>query len=160
MEAVNIELPPIQLIGLRCSTSNHIEANPKTAKIPSLFQKYFSEQSSEKIPNRSIPGTTYSVYTNYESDFRGNYTYFLGEQVISLKEIPEGFSQLIIPAQNYRKFTVGPGEIPGICIRAWQKIWSMEELNKRRSYVADFEIYDKRAADLLHTTLDIYIGIK
>jgi predicted transcriptional regulator YdeE len=43
----------------------------------------------------------------------------------------------------------------------WQEIWKMtpEDFGGKRSYVADFEIYDERALDHQNVTLDIYIGI-
>jgi predicted transcriptional regulator YdeE len=46
---------------------------------------------------------------------------------------------------------------------AWQKIWQQKdtELGGKRSYHADFEIYDERASDPTHQNivLDLYIGI-
>ena len=114
------------------------------------------------LQQRNTPGILYCVYTNYQSDFKGDYTYFIGEEKESLQFIPENFSSLTIPSQHYQKFTVGPGKMPSLCIDAWQKIWSMNEadLEGQRNYLADFEIYDARASDPMHTILDIYIGIQ
>jgi hypothetical protein len=44
-------------------------------------RRYFHEMLLEKIPNHAKPGTTLCAYTSYESDHRGAYTYFIGEEI-------------------------------------------------------------------------------
>ena len=151
----------IKLIGVTVRTSNADEANPAIAKIGPFVQNYLAQGFADKIPSRTKPYTTYSVFTEYESDHNGYYTYFLGEEVDSFDNLPEGFSSLVIPAQKYAKFTNGPGPMPSVCVDLWMKIWQMNEsdFGGKRSYIADFEIYDERALDRENTVLDIYIGI-
>ncbi|MHB9147469.1 MAG: GyrI-like domain-containing protein [Candidatus Amoebophilus sp.] len=158
MQKTIIMLPAIKLVGISCRTNNLAEMEPATAKIGTTIQKYVA--LSTKIKHDK-PSTTYCVYTNYESDFRGNYTYFIGKEVAEFNNIPAEFDTLIIPAQNYTKFTTEPGSMPMVCIEMWKKIWNMnsEELGGPRKYLADFEIYDQRATNPEHTVLDIYIGI-
>jgi predicted transcriptional regulator YdeE len=162
MQKTISNLPEIKLVGITTQTNNASETNPSTAKIGITAQKYFHDKLSEKIAHRKEPGTTYCVYTDYENGPTGNYTYFIGEETTSFNDLPEGFTELTIPAQNYAKFTSDPGTIPNVIINLWQKIWAMkpEELGGERSYLADFEIYDKRAHDHQNVVLDIYIGIK
>ena len=163
MQKTKTDLPDFKLIGITCRTNNQSEMDPSTAKIGATLQEYFGTAScSGKIPNRKKPGTTYCVYTEYESDVTGDYTYFIGEEVTSFDGMPEELTPLTIPAQHYLKFTTSPGEMPGVCIAAWQEIWALSpaDLGSERRYVADFEVYDERAADPTNTTLDIYIGIK
>jgi predicted transcriptional regulator YdeE len=52
--------------------------------------------------------------------------------------------------------------MPEVCIDMWQNIWKMKsgELGGKRAYLADFEVYDKRALDPSKTVLDIYVGVK
>lgn len=161
MEKIDKSLPELKLIGLTCRTRLKFEMNPSDAKIPGILQQYFGNQSQKKIPNRLKPEITYCVYTNYESDYTGEYDYFVGEVVSSLDQVPEGFSKLTIPAQRYAKFTTASGTMPQVCIQAWQEIWDStpRTLGGERNYLADFEVYDERAADPTNTTLDIYIGI-
>ena len=45
-------------------------------------------------------------------------------------------------------------------INLWNKIWKMKELENRRSYIADFEVYDHRSIDPSNAIVDIYIGVK
>jgi predicted transcriptional regulator YdeE len=162
MQKTVTELPEIKLLGILCRTNNTAEMNISSAKIAPTIQKYFRQAVGEEIPNRKNPGTTYCVYTDYESDFTGDYTYFIGEEVKFVGDSMEGFSSIIIPAQNYAKFTSKPGIMPEVCIDMWQNIWKMEseELKGKRAYLADFEVYDKRALDPSKTVLDIYLGVK
>jgi predicted transcriptional regulator YdeE len=162
MQKTVTELPEIKLIGISCRTNNTSEMNISTAKIAPTMQKYFQQALGEEIPNRKNPGTTYCVYTNYESDFTGDYTYFIGEEVNFLNPVSNEFSAIIIPAQSYAKFTSQPGAMPGVCISMWQNIWRMKsaDLGGKRAYIADFEVYDNRALDLSKTVLDIYLGVK
>jgi predicted transcriptional regulator YdeE len=162
MQKTVTELPEIKLLGILCCTNNTAEMNISSAKIAPTIQKYFRQAVGEEIPNRKNPGTTYCVYTDYESDFTGDYTYFIGEEVKFVGDSMEGFSSIIIPAQNYAKFTSKPGIMPEVCIDMWQNIWKMKsgELGGKRAYLADFEVYDKRALDPSKTVLDIYVGVK
>lgn len=162
MQKTVTELPEIKLLGILCRTNNTAEINISSAKIAPTIQKYFRQAVGEEIPNRKNPGTTYCVYTDYESDFTGDYTYFIGEEVKVGGDSMEGFSSIIIPAQNYAKFTSKPGIMPEVCIDMWQNIWKMKsgELGGKRAYLADFEVYDKRALDPSKTVLDIYVGVK
>lgn len=154
-------LPPIMLVGRTVRTNNVAQLDPKTATIGALVHDYDRNGWAGRILHRQHPKRTFSVFTDYASDFNGDYTYLVGEEVTSFDHVAEGLSTLTIPAQEYIRFTDGPGPMPAVCIQMWQKIWKMTdaELGGTRRYVADFEIYDKRAADPLRTTLDIYVGI-
>lgn len=162
MEKTKSQLPEIKLVGLHVRTNNNAEMDPLSAKISPCVQQYFQEQWAEKIPHRTNPGRTFCAYTNYESDYTGDYTFYIGEEISSLEGIPEGLESHIIPSQTYIKFTTQPGPMPTVLINAWQDIWSMspESLGGKRRYHTDFEVYDERASDPQNTILDINIGIK
>ncbi len=161
MKGSDVSLNQLKLVGITVRTSNSLEANPETEKIGQTIGNYFENNLSQKIANRVKPGTTYCAYTEYETDENGQYTYFVGEEVDFLDEIPDGFETLIISASNYTKFECGPGGMPAVCIDAWKEIWKMREadLGGKRTYIADFEIYDERAKDYGNAILDIYIGV-
>jgi predicted transcriptional regulator YdeE len=164
MQKIITPLPEIKLVGITARTNNtHLfESNPSTNIIATTVQKYFYGGLAEKILERKKPGTTFCAYAHYESDYRGDFTYFIGEEVTSLENIPDGFESLIIPPQLYAKFINEPGPMPAVCIDMWQNIWKMNaaDLGGTRSYIADFEVYDERSRDHNHVTLDIFIGIK
>ncbi len=160
MQRRMISVPEIKLVGVSVRTSNQLEFNPVTSQISMTIEEFFS-RNLDSIPNRVDTDTTFCVYTEYESDFNGPYTYFVGQEVESFDGSPEEFVRLVIPSQTYAKFTNGPGVMPTVCIEAWQEIWTMDQdnLGGTRRYAADFEVYDERAIDSSNTTVDIYIGI-
>lgn len=154
--------PEIKLVGITTRTSNALEMNPGTAQIGATMQKFFTGGMQAQIMERKNPGTVFAVYTNYESDEHGQYTYFLGEEVDDFENIQQGFETLTIPAGNYVKFTSTPGKMPAVCIDMWQNIWKMNaaDLGGQRAYIADFEVYDERSQNPEQAVLDIYIGIQ
>jgi len=160
MKKTIITIPERKLVGLALRTNNKDESNPEKAKIMPLIQKYMQEDIVNKIKNRKNIGEMHCVYTDYETNENGEYTYLVGEEVKNFGQ--DSFKEVIIPAQKYCKFTTEYGVIPKIVIDAWIKIWQMsdEEFGGKRTYIADFEVYDDRASDINNASLDIYIGIK
>lgn len=161
MQKSIVTLQEQKLAGLSARTDNNNEMTAG-AKIAPLVNRYFQENLSGKILNRKRPGTTICTYSEYESDYKGKYTYFIGEEIGNFEKLPEGFKVTKIPGQRYVKFTTDPGKRADISIETWQKIWNMssEELGGERSYLTDFEVYDERAVDPKNSIIDIYIGIK
>ena len=156
-----VTLPEIKLIGISVRTNNKNEMNPSAAKIGKVIGQYFHQASLNAIPNLTDSETSYSVYTNYENDHNGDYTYFFGGQVNSFDSVPAGYEILTIPPQVYAKFTTGRAAMPAVVIESWQQIWQMtsKDFGGKRRYIADFEIYDKRAKDPSKAIVDIFVGI-
>jgi predicted transcriptional regulator YdeE len=161
MKQTTTTRPEIKLVGISVRTSYDNEIDKMNGKIFPCVRQYFHGGICGKILNRAKPGTTYCVYTDYESDHKGVYTYFIGEEVSSFDHLPEGLQTLTIPTQNYAKFTTQPAPMPNVIVNAWETIWKMsvQELGGNRRYHTDFEIYDERAADHQNIILDVYIGI-
>lgn len=164
MQKTLLNLEEIKLMGPEVRTNNRDELyseNYASGKIFPCVQRYFGERLFEKIPRRKNPGRTFCVYTEYESDHTGQYTYFIGEEVDAFSGVPEGLSTLIIEPQSYVRFTTKPGPMPSVLRDAWLEILNMtkEDLGGQRRYHADFEIYDERAQDPNNLVLDIYLGI-
>lgn len=157
-----IELPERKLVGITARTDNAAEMNTNTSKIGSTMHRFFTENISAKILHKKYPGKVMAVYTNYESDANGKYTYVIGEEVTSFEGIAEGLETITIPAQRYAKFTSNKGGIPQVIIELWQQIWQMSSANLggERAYIADFEVYDERSQDPQNAIIDIYIGVK
>lgn len=163
MQKTNTQKSEIHLIGISVRTSYQQELDKMKGNIFPCVQRYFHQELFEEIPNRANPGTTFCAYTNYESDYKGSYTYFIGEEVSSIpSELPQGFEILTIPAQAYAKFTTTPAPMPDVVVNAWQSIWQMppEELGGNRCYHTDFEIYDERASDHQNIVMDLFVGIE
>lgn len=155
-------LPEIKLVGITVRTNNTNEMNPLKAKIGELARHYWQDGLAKHIPNRVQSGKTYSVYTDYESDERGDYTYFMGEEVASFEGAPENFAQLTLPATCYAQFTTPPGAIPDVIIGAWRQIWMMGEQNigGKRAYKADFEVIDVNTTNPEMAVFDIFVGLQ
>lgn len=156
------QVEQMKLVGLSVRTNNAAEMSPEGGKITATLQMYAGDQISDRIKSRVKPGVTYAVYTDYESDHHGDYTYFVGELVESFDLQDPSLQTLIIPASQYVKFEVGPGKMPDACIGAWQEIWHMsaDDFGGERAFTADFEVYDERAADFNQAVFDIYISLK
>ncbi|PYX71378.1 MAG: AraC family transcriptional regulator, partial [Acidobacteria bacterium] len=54
------------------------------------------------------------------------------------------------------------GPVGKVVAETWKRIWTLpkSEPGGNRAYVADFEIYDQRAADPQNSEVDVCVGIK
>jgi len=163
MQCSHRTLPALPLMGLYAQTTNTLEGTPGEGKIGPLIHRYYAEKIADQLPTPVSPGISYSLYTDYESDFHGPYTYLFGEEVPEDSLVPPGASLTLctVPAQTYALFTVGPGPMPTLVVNAWQAIWKMTEkdFGGRRLYLGDFERYDERASNPEQAIVDIYVGI-
>ena len=106
MNKQKTQLPEMILVGLTARTNNQNEMNPETSKIGALVANYWENQLANKIQHRAKPGVSYSVYTDFESDETGDYTYFVGEVVNSLDDQDlDSFQTITMPVSDYQKFT-------------------------------------------------------
>lgn len=124
-------------------------------EMPLHKDRFFNENIIAKIPNK-INGNILAVYTDYEGDFRGSYSWILGAEVSSLDEIPAGLVGKVIPESNYAIFTT-KGEFPEGLIATWGAIWQSD---LPRSYTADFELYSSDFDPSTNPEVKVYIAIK
>jgi len=133
-------IPEFCVIGIAVRTTN---ANGQSARdLEALWGKFWGEEVFGKIPGK-LSDEIYAVYTDYETDFTGAYTAFIGGRVNNLDHIPEGFSGLIIHPARYQKF-VSKGKMPDAILKTWMEIWGDEELNSKRAYRADFTVHGEK----------------
>ena len=104
-------------IGLALRTNNR----ECSSAMPAHKEKFFKENIPAKIPNR-IGGDILALYTDYEGDYTGDYSWVLGCEVTSLDEVPKGLVGKVISASKYAVFTT-KGAFPQGLIAAWQEIW-------------------------------------
>jgi predicted transcriptional regulator YdeE len=148
------EIDAFSVIGMAVKTENR--PGFADVDIPKLWQQFMSEAITTKIPNK-LSDTIYCVYTKYEGDFTQPYTTVLGCKVAHLSEIPVGMIGIEIPSGNYHHTEVKGNTLEGIVFAAWQTIWQTP-LN--RTYAADFEVYDERAANPNDAQISIFVGIQ
>lgn len=155
------EKSTIKIAGIAVRTTNAKEWSSE-GLIPGCIAQYYAQNIPAKIVNRINPGTMFCVYLDYESDHTGEYTFVAGEEVHSFDNMPPELKTFEIPAQKYVKHTTEPGPMPDVVKDAWSEIWQAgdEGLGAQRPFIADFEVYDHRAADMSNVVLDIYIGVK
>ncbi|MCP3875553.1 MAG: hypothetical protein GY699_20665 [Desulfobacteraceae bacterium] len=134
----------INIAGIKTRTDN-IEG---ITLIPKAWEKFFSGNTLEKIENK-VPGQgVYAVYTEYEGDENGKYTFVLGAQT-QTREVPGDLSGFVIPAGKYAVFTAQSKEK---VIEVWQYIWQNDF---ERTYISDYEYYDMAIPEV-----KIYLGVK
>lgn len=156
-----IQKNQMRIIGIEVRTRNQDEQNRQMAKIPGLWERFARENVASRIPHKAAPGYLLELYTEYESNEHGAYTAFLGFEVTSLEEAPEGMIAKIIPASTYAVFTTERGMLGQVVQDAWREIWSMNEmqLGGKRSFTADFEVFHEGSQNPQDAKLDIYVSL-
>lgn len=111
--------------------------NKAPEKIAQLWQKFQTKNVIDLIPHK-VSQNVYCVYTDYESDYKGDYTLFIGCEVSSLNANREtNIQSHVISKGNFYTFDA-KGELPDAVIKNWQHIWTTDY---PRAYKSDFEIY-------------------
>lgn len=151
-----IERASFTVIGIKIRTNN------QAGDIPRQWDRFFKEGVLGRIPNK-LDADILAVYTRYASDHNGDYDYLIGARVRDASAAPEGMVADIIPEARYAVLTTERGPVGKVVSEAWQKIWTLEEtggLGGRRTYRADFEVYDQRSRDPENSQVEIYVGIE
>jgi predicted transcriptional regulator YdeE len=161
MEPRIVEQEDFSIIGIRVRTSNAKEMTGAGA-IPKQWARFFSEGIADKIPNKVGP-TIYAVYTNYASDYNGDYDFIIGMKVSSVPDVPPGMVAKRVPKGKYAVVASAKGPAAQIVPKAWQQVYSLDDnkqLGGARAYKADFELYDQRSQNPQDSQVDLYIGLK
>lgn len=87
-----------------------------------------------KVSQMHLEGDFFAVYSNYESNFKGDYDLLVGNEQADFPE------SSVIRGGEYVEIPVVEASPKGVG-EAWQKIWEDEALEKRRSYLTDVEHY-------------------
>lgn len=145
-----VQVNAFQLTGYSVRTSNLEEMQPATAKIGDLWAQFYSQQGAKLTKQSNI----YGVYTDYESDFSGQY------RVFSATDTPindDQLSSLTIAPGLYYVFST-QGEVPNAIIELWGHIWEYfsndQDARYQRAYTTDFEHYKSPSS------FDIYVAVK
>jgi len=152
------------IVGIEARTSNAREMKGEGV-IPKQWQDWqerFVSRVEQPEVNRADPNL-YAVYTDYDSDRNGEYSFVIGVRVNAGTKVPPGMVLKKIPAGDYALITSEKGPAGKVVVGAWQKVWALEDkaqLGGSRAYKADFEVYDSRSADPQNSQVDLYIGLK
>lgn len=153
---------PMMVAGITTRTNNEAEFKG-AAKIPDLHALFIADHLEEKLTKTVGNGTVRAVYTDYESDFHGDYTYLLGYEVEDMTALPEGIEIRQWPASKYAVFTSGRGPLRPTLVATWRQILAMEEagqLGGKRTYIGDFEVHESSRPNPQEIQARIYVGIE
>jgi predicted transcriptional regulator YdeE len=158
MNLVKLHVDSFTVAGVSIRTSNAREMT-SDAEIPKLWQRLSSENYLARIPHR-VDDRVVALYTDYESDKDGPYTYILGAKVSSKKDLPPEFVAREVASGQYAMFTEQGGPPPEMVINLWKRIWSLEKPGGlERAYKTDFEVHYGDAQDPAKSHVDIYVGL-
>ncbi|MEO6819914.1 MAG: effector binding domain-containing protein [Ginsengibacter sp.] len=148
-------ISPFKIIGIAVETTNY---NGKAAEdLGLLWKQFFNENVLGRIDNK-LSGEIFAIYTDYASDYKGNYKAIIGLKVDSLATLTNDLIGQEFTGGNYKKFTA-KGKLPGAVAETWKEIWERDkELN--RKYTADFEVYGDRSQNGENAEVDIFIAVK
>jgi predicted transcriptional regulator YdeE len=154
------EHPGFYVVGITARTNNAQEMSG-SGKIGDVWQRFLQPSLVAKIPNK-IGVDPIAVYTDYETDHTGHYTYLLGLPTAPVEALPRNLTVKHIPPGRYAVFSSDRGPLTQVVPEIWRRIWSMsrKELGGKRSFKSDFEIYDQRAADPENSQIDVYVGLR
>lgn len=147
------KLPARTVVGVTRRTSN--ADGRSVTDIPACWTEFLKTNAAAKIKNRAAPPLMYAVYSDYETDWTGEYSYMIGCGVTRAETAPEGMEVRRIPEQTYAVFNA-KGQMPDEVLAVWAMVWGSR---LPRTYTYDFEIYDERFTRPKAKEVDIYIAI-
>ncbi len=149
------QIGKFKIIGIEMRTSN--ENGKASEDLSKLWEQFFTTNVPNKIVNKESD-EIFAIYTDYESDYKGDYTCILGMKVNSLDQIPDNLIGREFKSQKYQKF-IAKGEMPNAVVETWKEIWSKDKEIKRK-YTADLEVYGKNSQNGENSEVDIFIAMQ
>ncbi len=147
-------IEPLKIIGIAVRTSN---ASAKAAEdLGALWGRFFEEQIGAKIAGK-LNEDIYAIYTDYETDYTGEYTCLIGYQVDSLENVSDGLVTREFAGGKYIKF-VAKGTMPEVVVNTWQEIWA-KDAQLDRKYSVDFEVYGSKSQQGDNSEVEIFIAV-
>lgn len=153
MEYEKASFDKLLVVGISVRTKNL--NNQAQRDISQLWGRFFINNIADTIPNK-ISDDIYCIYTDYESDYMGEYTTILGCLVSSVGTLSEDMIVKEIPKCDYLKF-ISEGKIPEVVAQTWESIW---QSNIERGYITDFDIYGIAAQNPENAIVTTYVSIK
>src|ERR1035437_3213733 len=100
----------MMIAGIFARTNNALEM-AGLGVIADMWQRVMSDHVIETIPNRADESII-ALYTDYESDSDGDYTFLIGAEVASVDhDLPDGIAVRHVPAGVYTLLTSDEGPI-------------------------------------------------
>ena len=155
MQPILKTIPEFFVAGLTTRTRNQDEINPLTAKISATWGNFFASGiATNTALTKSANPEIYGVYSDYESDANGLYTFTAGISIDPTQTLPPELTLTKIEGGNYLVFSA-KGIFPLVVVQTWTYIWSYFSAHPelKRLYQADFEFFPQPGE------VEIFIGI-
>jgi predicted transcriptional regulator YdeE len=177
LEQLNIEVPGLSInrpqeerrnframrwivatfILIACLIESSAALAEENHSMPNKTTTETSTDPANKIGDQVSPHQILGVYSDYQSDYTGEYSLSAACQVNNGQgSKPEGMRHGTIPAQTYLMFT-GKGAQPSSIIKTWSDIWNYfngASSGYKRAYTTDFELYKSPEE------VEIFIAVK
>lgn len=155
MQPRSIQTQEINIIGVGVKTDNLQEADPATAQIPTVWERFSADKIANQVPNPLMPERPLGVYFHYEDEYSGSYEFVVGLEVEDLTHIPPGLTGVQIPPGEYLIFSV-QGKIPNIVVYTWNYIkqYFTNNTTYDRAFKMDFELYKPE------DQVDLYVSVR
>lgn len=143
MQPIMKQIDSFTVAGFAVRTKNSDEFDKETAKLPNLWQQFYTSNLAMNTP-------VFGVYSDYESDSNGPYCVTVG-----VTNANQGLHTVKVHSGKYLIFQ-GKGLMPQAVIETWERIWTYfaGESLYQRCFMTDFEAYGNGNEVL------IYIGVK
>jgi predicted transcriptional regulator YdeE len=99
-------------------------------------------------------GPLIAVYSAYESDRDGKYSYLLGVEVDAAQQAAEHLRLRIVEEGDYLCLKHEGQVTPQAVVDLWQQVWTLEDRGElARAYRTDFETYTAHG-------MELYVGVR
>jgi len=156
MKREEITLDRFYVVGVSVRTTN--QDHRSQGDIAKLWEEFFRNGYLQQLLPNKESGDIYCIYTDYESDYTGEYTVIIGYKVSDIKNVSNSLNLTIkeIPGSKYFKY-ISEGELPYAIGKTWAHIWQ-SDIDRR--YSADFDIYEEGPIDPKNATITTFLSIK
>jgi predicted transcriptional regulator YdeE len=141
-------------IGIVVRTSNALESDPATARIPALWARFHRESIPARVPGARQPLTVVGAAFDYDSDQAGDYSLLAGVTTAPGVVVPPGLTRVVIPSGEYLVFRA-EGAMPGALAATWRRIadYFAGADRESRKYSVDFELHRGE------TLVDVHVAV-
>jgi len=156
MKHEEIKLDKFYVVGISVRTTN--QNHQSQGDIVKLWEAFFRNGYIQQMLPNKVSNDIYCIYTDYESDYTGEYTTIIGYQVSGIEGIPTNLSLAIheIAESKYYKY-ISHGELPYAVGKTWAHIW---QSNIDRRYAADFDVYGDDARDPKNAKITTFLSVR
>jgi predicted transcriptional regulator YdeE len=152
---------PIQILGMTVDTS----LKTVYRDIPVLGKQFAKHKRTHEIPNKRLPWGFAAVSKDF-NEAKGTFTYFMGDQVTTLEQVPDGLKAFEIPMGKYAIFPIRPKNRFGwpVAIASAKRhiymTWLPSSVYTQAGAIDDFEYHDERSTRKSTPEIDLYVAIK